>query len=158
MIGVEARLAIADLFADYGACLDGDRLEDWLDCFVEGCEYRIVSRENLRRGLPLALMLCENKDMLRDRVVSLREANEYSVHTDKHVIGGVRVREAVEGGYAAEAGYAMFQADAEGTGSLYSFGTYEAECVFEGGAAPKFRRMTVVVDNWNIPHMLSTPI
>ena len=122
MIPVEARLAITDLFADYGACLDGDRLEDWLDCFIEGCEYRIVSRENLRRGLPLSLMLCENKDMLRDRVVSLREANEYSVHTDKHVIGSVRVKEAAEDGYAVEAGYAMFQADAEGTGSLYSFG------------------------------------
>ena len=157
MIGVEARLAIADLFADYGACLDGDRLEDWLECFAEGCRYEIVSRENLRRGLPLALMLCENKDMLRDRVVSLREANEYSVHTDKHVIGGVRIKKAVEGGFAVEADYAMFQADAEGTGSLYSFGTYDAECELAGGAA-KFRRMTVVVDNWNIPHMLSTPI
>ena len=157
MIGLEARLAIADLFADYGACLDGDRLEDWLECFVEGCTYRIVSRENLRRELPLALMLCENKDMLRDRVVSLREANEYSVHTDKHVIGGVRVRGAVDGGYAAEADYAMFQADAEGTGSLYSFGTYVAVCELEGDAA-KLRSMTVVVDNWNIPHMLSTPI
>ena len=157
MIPIEARLAIADLFADYGACLDGDRLEDWLDCFVEGCEYRIVSRENLRQGLPLALMLCENKDMLRDRVVSLREANEYSVHTDKHVIGGVRITGPVDGGYAVEAGYAMFQADAEGTGSLYSFGTYVAECELAAGAA-KFRRLTVVVDNWNIPHMLSTPI
>ena len=157
MIPVETRLAIADLFADYGACLDGDRLEDWLECFVEGCVYRIVSRENLRRELPLALMLCENKDMLRDRVVSLREANEYSVHTDKHVIGGVRIKEPVDGGYAAEADYAMFQADAEGTGSLYSFGTYVAECELAGGTA-KLRRMTVVVDNWNIPHMLSTPI
>ena len=157
MIGVEARFAIADLFADYAACLDGGRLEDWLDCFAAGCTYEIVSRENLRRGLPLALMLCENKDMLRDRVVSLREANEYSVHTDKHVIGGVRIREPVDGGFAVEADYAMFQADAEGTGSLYSFGTYVAECALAGDAA-KFRRMTVVVDNWNIPHMLSTPI
>ena len=157
MIPIEARLAIADLFADYGAGLDGDRLEDWLGCFVEGCVYRIVSRENLRRGLPLALMLCENKDMLRDRVVSLREANEYRVHTDKHVIGGVRIREPVDGGYPVEADYAMFQADAEGAGSLYSFGTYVAECVFADDAA-KLRSMTVVVDNWNIPHMLSTPI
>ncbi len=157
MIPIEARLAIADLFADYGACLDGDRLEDWLDCFVEGCEYRIVSRENLRRGLPLALMLCENKDMLRDRVVSLREANEYRVHTDKHVIGGVRIKGPADSGHAVEADYAMFQADAEGAGSLYSFGTYVAECEIADSTA-KFRSMTVVVDNWNIPHMLSTPI
>ena len=157
MISIEERFAIADLFADYAACLDGDRLEDWLECFVEDCLYRIISRENVRLGLPLTLMLCENKDMLRDRIVSLREANEYSVHTDKHLIGSVRIQGPREDGYAVEADYAMFQADAEGTGSLYSFGTYESEVVFVGDA-PKFRSHSVIVDNWNIPHMLSTPI
>lgn len=157
MISVEARLAIQDLFADYGACLDGGRLEDWLELFVEDCVYRIVPRENVALGLPATLMLCENKDMLRDRVVSLREANEYSVHTDKHVIGAVRVTAPVDGGYAVEAGYAMFQADHEGNGSLYSFGTYVDEVVLDGSVA-KFRDKTVIVDNWSIPHMLSTPI
>ncbi len=51
MIAVEARLAIDDLFADYGAHLDADRLEDWLELFVEDCVYQIVPRENAELGL-----------------------------------------------------------------------------------------------------------
>ena len=158
MISIEARTAIDDLFADYGACLDSDRLEDWLDLFTEDCVYQIVPRENVELGLPVTLMLCENKNMLRDRIVSLRQANEYSVHTDKHLISSVRVKSVSDDdGYAVEANYAMYQADNEGNGSLYSFGTYVDEVVREG-AAVKFRRKTVIVDNWSIPHMLSTPI
>lgn len=158
MIAVEVRLAIDDLFADYGACLDSDRLEDWLDLFTEDCVYQIVPRENAELGLPVTLMLCENKNMLRDRIVSLRQANEYSVHTDKHLISNVRIKSpAGGGGYAVEANYAMYQADNEGNGSLYSFGTYHDEVVFDGDTA-RFRAKTVIVDNWSIPHMLSTPI
>jgi len=158
VISIEHRLAIDDLFADYGACLDSDRLEDWLDLFAEDCVYQIVPRENAELGLPVTLMLCENKDMLRDRIVSLREANEYSVHTDKHLITNVRIKGPADGGgYAVEANYAMYQADNEGNGSLYSFGTYIDEVIFDGAAA-KFRAKTVIVDNWSIPHMLSTPI
>ena len=157
MIAVETRLAIDDLLADYGALLDSDRLEDWLDLFVESCVYKIVPRENIDLGLPVTLMLCENKDMLRDRIVSLRQANEYSVHSDKHVIGRARIVGALDGGYAVEASYSMFQADNEGNGSLYSFGTYVDEVEIDGTSA-RFRNKTVIVDNWSIPHMLSTPI
>ena len=157
MIPIETRLAIDDLFADYGAYLDSDQLEDWLELFVEDCVYKIVPRENVDLGLPVTLMLCENKNMLRDRIVSLREANEYSVHTDKHVISNVRVKGPANDGFAVEANYAMFQADNEGNGSLYSFGTYIDEVVLDDDAA-KFRSKMVIVDNWSIPHMLSTPI
>ncbi len=157
MISIETRLAIDDLFAEYAARLDDDRLEDWLELFLEDCVYKIVPRENLALDLPVTLMWCENKNMLRDRVVSLRNANEYSVHTDKHIIGNIRFKGAIDGGYAVEAGYAMFQADFEGNGSLYSFGTYVDEIVMDGKAA-RFRNKTVIVDNWSIPHMLSTPI
>jgi anthranilate 1,2-dioxygenase small subunit len=158
VIATELRFAIDDLFADYGACLDSDRLEDWLELFTEDCVYQIVPRENAELGLPVTLMLCENKNMLRDRIVSLRQANEYSVHTDKHLITNVRVKGTTDdGGYSVEANYAMYQADNEGNGSLYSFGTYIDEIIHDADAV-RFRRKTVIVDNWSIPHMLSTPI
>jgi hypothetical protein len=51
----------------------------------------------------------------------------------------------------------MYQADNEGNGSLYSFGTYIDEIIHDADAV-RFRRKTVIVDNWSIPHMLSTPI
>ena len=117
-----------------------------------------MPRENAELDLKETLLLCKNKNMLRDRIVSLRQANEYSVHTDKHLISNVRVKDVTDdGGYAVENNYAMYQADNEGNGSLYSFGTYVDEIVHDGDAM-KFRRKTVIVDNWSIPHMLSTPI
>ena len=51
-----------------------------------------MPRENYVRGLPLQLMLCENKNMLRDRVISLRQANIYNIHVDRHLISAIRYR------------------------------------------------------------------
>ncbi|MEJ0069530.1 MAG: hypothetical protein WDO24_13255 [Pseudomonadota bacterium] len=64
-----------ELLFEYVARIDQDRLEEWLDLFVETARYQIVPRENVEQGLPVSLMLCTNKNMLRDRIVSLREAN-----------------------------------------------------------------------------------
>ena len=68
MISPDERFAVYDLLAEYAACLDDCRLNDWLDLFVEDCLYRIVPRENYAANLPLSLVLCDSKDMLRDRV------------------------------------------------------------------------------------------
>ncbi|MBI37473.1 MAG: hypothetical protein CL568_07825 [Alphaproteobacteria bacterium] len=158
MIEIEKRLAIQDLLFEYASCLDGDRLEEWLDLFVEECVYKIIPKQNVTLGLPVTLMLCENKNMLRDRIVSLRQANEYSIHTDKHIIGQFNIKKEPEKkSFMVEANYALFQTDNEGNGSLYSFGSYFDEVAFDNNV-PKFLCKTVIVDNWSIPHMLSTPI
>ena len=65
-----SREAAEDLVNDYADCLDSDRLEDWLELFTEDCSYRVLPRENADLGLPAPLMLCTNKNMLRDRVES----------------------------------------------------------------------------------------
>ena len=131
MIEVEKRFAIEDLYSAYASCLDSDQLEEWLDLFIEKCVYKIIPKQNVTLGLPVTLMLCENKNMLRDRIVSLRQANEYSIHTDKHLISNVCIKTEVDPNtIMVEANYALFQADNEGNGSLYSFGTYIDEVLF----------------------------
>ena len=87
MIDIEKRLEIEDLYNQYGSCLDDGLLENWLELFADKCSYKIMPRENIELGLPAALMLCENKNMLVDRIVSLRQANEFSVHrsTSSHI-------------------------------------------------------------------------
>ena len=75
--------------------------------------YKIVPRENHVRNLPLSLMLCENKDMLRDRVQSLRKANIYNIHTDRHLVSAIRVVGESNGDYQVEANYAVFQTRAK---------------------------------------------
>ena len=59
----------------------------WLDLFAAECRYQIVPRENFDRGLPAALVFCDSRAMLEDRIRALREANKYNIHTDRHVIG-----------------------------------------------------------------------
>ena len=68
----------ADLFAAYTDVLDEGPLEEWPMCFTEDATYRIVARENHVRGLPLALMLCESRAMMEDRVRAIQELSMYA--------------------------------------------------------------------------------
>lgn len=156
-VSIEERFAIHDLYAEYAAAIDESRLEDWLELFDETCTYRIVPRENYDAGLPLALVLCESKDMVRDRVLALRQANEYAIHVDRHIVSGIRLRGRVGDVVRVDADYAVFQSNSEGEASLFAVGQYVDEVVLVGARA-LFRAKTVVMDNSCVPHAISTPI
>lgn len=144
-----------DLLETYGRLLDEDRLEDWVELFAEDCRYEIISRENREQDLPLSLMLCDNKDMLRDRIFSLREANIFNIHRDCHVIGLARVTE--EAGITATAPYALFQSNQEGDSRLFSVGRYHLDLLQDGDSL-RIAKQIVVVDTGAIPTLLATPI
>jgi anthranilate 1,2-dioxygenase small subunit len=154
---LDLRLQVHDLVETYGRLIDEDRLEEWVELFVEDCRYEIVSRENREQNLPLSLMLCENKDMLRDRIYSLRNANIYNIHSDCHVIGLVRASGAGAEAIAASAAYSLFQSNQEGDSRLFSVGRYHLDLVEHEGEL-RIARQTVVVDTGAIPSLLATPI
>jgi anthranilate 1,2-dioxygenase small subunit len=145
------------LFEAYGRLLDEDRLEEWLDLFAETSRYEIVSRENRALNLPLSLMLCDNKDMLRDRIHSLRHANIFNIHRDCHVIGLVQAAPAENGRLSAGASYSLFQSNQEGETRLFSVGRYYFE-LLQHGDSLLIEQALVVVDTGTIPTLLATPI
>jgi anthranilate 1,2-dioxygenase small subunit len=147
-------MQVHDLIETYGRLLDADLLEDWVELFVEHCRYEIISRENKSQQLPLSLMLCDNKDMLRDRIFSLRRANIYNIHSDCHVIGLVRATQAP---LSATAAYSLYQSTQEGSSRLFSVGRYYLDLVADGDGL-KIMRQVVVVDTGAIPTLLATPI
>lgn len=151
------REAIRDLVVGYGHLIDEDRLEDWLDLFVEDCTYTVIARENVDQKLPLPLLSCDNKRMLRDRVSSYRNVNEYNLHSDRHVIGGVRFREETDAAWRIDASYSLFQTDVEGVSRLFLVGGYEMAGVFDEGG-PRLTAVRVIVDTASIPTLLATPI
>ena len=157
MIGTDIREAITDLMADFCHFLDDDRLEEWLDFFTEDCMYKVLSRENEASDLPLELLSCRNKNMLRARILSLREANIYNIHYDKHILGAVRILEEKNGDYHVQANYSLYQTNQDGVSELFSVGTYRDLVVFDRGM-PIFREKIAVVDTFGIPRLLSTPI
>jgi anthranilate 1,2-dioxygenase small subunit len=156
-VTADRRMQVHDLIETYGRLLDEDRLEAWLELFVEDCRYEIVSRENREQNLPISLMLCENKDMLRDRIFSLRKANIYNIHRDCHVIGLVRVVQEPSASITASASYSLFQSNQEGDSRLFSVGRYYLDLVEQEGKL-RISGQTVVVDTGSIPTLLATPI
>src|SRR5438309_3568386 len=91
------RLEIEQLYTDYVHCLDADELERWPDFFAEDCFYRITSAENYDAGLPLGLIYATSRNMLKDRVSALREANVYEPQRYRHLVSSIRtVGDAVE--------------------------------------------------------------
>jgi anthranilate 1,2-dioxygenase small subunit len=157
MIAAEARAAIADLLADYCHRIDDDDLEGWLDLFAEDCVYKILSRENEESKLPLELMSCLNKNKVRDRVLSLRQANIYNIHYDKHVLGAVRVLGLEDGLYRVQANYSVYQTNQDGETELFSVGTYRDRIAFAAGR-PLFKEKLVIADTFGIRRLLSTPL
>lgn len=146
-----------DLLFEYVARLDADRLEDWLDLFAEDASYQVVPRENVEQGLPASVILCTNKNMLRDRIVSLREANEYNLHYGRHLVSAPRVSDLGADRMRLRATYSVFQTDLEGNSKLFAVGEYDDEVAFVGGQ-PLFAKKYVVLDSYCVPNLLAVPL
>jgi len=73
----------------YVVAIDFDRLEEWPDFFTEKGVYEIVPKENADCGLPMAIMHCFGRPMMRERIFSLRQVNVFEPHTYRHVTSGL---------------------------------------------------------------------
>ena len=156
-VSSETRNILTALMAEYAMAIDEDRLEDWVELFDERCDYRVVTRENVEQGLPNVLMWCDNKDMLRDRVDSYRNVNEYNLHYDRHVLGPLRFTGENDGLWSFDVSYSLFQTTLEGESRLFSVGRYAVEAVVDKEKV-LLRAVKVIADTGQIPSLLATPI
>ena len=154
---VERQYAVEQLLARYVQCIDDDRLEEWPAFFADACDYRIVARENAERGLPLATFSCDSRGMLRDRVVSLRNANIYERHRYRHLVSSTVIGTISADSLQARSHYAVFRTRTNGVSEAYSVGTYDDEIVSRDGEL-LFRRKLVTFDTNRIDSLLVTPL
>ena len=155
---LETELRIGRLNQEYARCIDEDRLESWVDFFVgEDARYLIHPRENADAGLEGYWMYCENKPMMRDRIVALRKANIYNIQYDRHIVGGSQIVGAEDGIYDVRTNYCVIQTDVEGRSEVFSAGEYRDKVVLTNGDA-RFREKIVVPDTFNIERPLAVPL
>jgi len=149
--------ALYDLFTAYGALIDAAEFDAWLALFAAACTYHIMPQENYQQGLPAALVYCDSRGMLEDRIRALSEANKYNIHTDRHLIGLPRLIGADGDAKLVEAPFAVYQTDQEGETRLFGTGLYRDRIVVEGGRL-KFRDKLVLLDTFAVPTLLATPL
>lgn len=154
---VAERLALADLYSDYAACLDEGRLEEWPEFFTEDCLYRVVPRENYERGYPLSTLAFESKGMLKDRVYSVVNTLFHAPYYQRHIVAAPRIRSASDGVVRAEANYVVIRTRHDQPSEVFNAGRYIDVVVQEDGRY-KFRERLCVFDSELIPNSIIYPI
>ena len=160
MSGLDAvvrRLEIEQLYTDYVHCLDADELELWPDFFTEDCFYRITSAENYEAAMPLGLIHATSRNMLKDRVSALREANIYEPQRYRHLVSSIKVMEEREPTLDLTANFLVVRTMQEGDMTLFAAGRYLDQVSCEDGVW-KFARKTVILDSRQIDTLLAIPI
>jgi 3-phenylpropionate/cinnamic acid dioxygenase small subunit len=148
---------IEALFYDYAEAIDEDRVEEWPEFFIEDGVYKIVSRENFDRGLPLATMLCESKGMMKDRVNAIRNLSMFAPRYLRHLIANVRVKSESVEGILVRSNYAVLQTLLGGETRVFNAGRYVDQIVRDGDFL-KFKSRVCIYDTVVIPNSLIYPL
>ena len=154
---VVRRLELEALYTDYVHCLDADELECWPDFFTEDCFYRITSAENYEAGMPLGLIHATSRNMLKDRVSALREANIYEPQRYRHLVSSIKIIKDREDTLDLMANFLVVRTMQEGDMTIFGAGCYLDQVQRRDGLW-KFTRKTVLLDSRQIDTLLAIPI
>src|SRR5437879_11521337 len=94
ILTAELRLDVQEFYARYAECLDGGRLQQWPEFFLDSCTYRVTTRRNLRLGPEEHLVSLSTKTTMRDRLVAIGQSEDYEPHTQRHLIPPFRLQAA----------------------------------------------------------------
>jgi anthranilate 1,2-dioxygenase small subunit len=143
----------------YAATLDEQRLMEWVDMFTDDALYVVLSRENFERNLPVGVIYCDSKGMIRDRAFALQETAMFAPRYLRHMISNLSLgQRADDGTITARANYVVLQVLLDRPdATLHQVGTYY----------DKFRRTAdglrlaerrCVYDNLLVPNALCVPV
>lgn len=150
-------MRLADLYCAYADALDDGQLEAWPDFFTEDCLYKITPRENFEQNLPVALVYCESRNMLFDRVVAIRETTLYLPRLMRHLTDNIRLREIRPDGLRLTANFALFQTMVDRPSELFMCGRYHDRVVDDGDRL-RFAERICVYDSTIVPTSLVYPV
>lgn len=135
---------------------DGD-CTAWPDFFVDDCFYKITTADNFAQNLEAGLMWMDSKNMLRDRILSLLEANVYERHSYRHLIGQPYITDIEGDELDSETSFMVARITREGPTDLFATGRYiDRYRVTEDDA--KIVRRIVVLDSGYIDTLLGFPL
>ena len=151
------RAELHELIDHYSNVLDNDRLEEWPGLFAEDCHYEIIPKENEDLGLPAPVIYCDSIRMIRDRVVSLRNANIYEKVTYRHFVSGLEFNEGDNGTIAMSSSYLVISTSQAGVSTVYQAGVYD-DLVVRTPDGLRFKSKRCIYDTLRVQTLLAIPI
>jgi len=153
----QLRAEIEALCARSAELLDEGPLAAWPSLFAEHGSYRIVTRENLDQGWPLALMLCESRAAIEDRVHAIEHLSLTIPRRVRHMTSGLRISADAEG-WRVEANFAVFETLAGAQTVCFAAGLYRDRIIRDADGALRFRERTAICDSALIRNSLVVPL
>jgi 3-phenylpropionate/cinnamic acid dioxygenase small subunit len=157
MSSTELRLTLDALYAEYAACLNDERFEEWPEMFTDDAIYKIIPRENYERGLPLATWLSEGRGYLLDRVVAIRKTIMYAPRYMHRTVSGIRVLGWRNDVLLVRASYLAVETLLDDSSRVFNCGQYIDELVGVNDQL-KFKQKLCVFDSLVIPNTLIYPL
>lgn len=138
--GVEA------LYAIHAERICDDELEAWTELYTPDCLYKLTSRLNHERGLPLSPILAESQGALSDRVAAIRNTMVWSPRCVTHTVSGIRIVKREGNFLHTRSMFAVFQTMIDGTTMLHMVGrTFDKIAV--DGISMKFAERVAIYDS-----------
>jgi salicylate 5-hydroxylase small subunit len=162
-MSADTLLGLVALNAEYAAVLDNGDFSRWPDLFTEDAVYRLQSRENFDRGLPLATLSFESRGMLKDRVYGAAETIFHDPYYQRHVIGLPRVLahsgDGADGrpGLRCECNYVVLRTRRDAMPEVLSVGRY-IDRVVQTPEGLRFAERLAIFDNDLIANSIIYPI
>ena len=156
-LDADTLLALHALYSDYAAVLDSGDFRRWPDFFTEDGLYKLQSRENHDRGLPLATLAFESRGMLRDRVFGAAETIYHDPYYQRHVTGLPRLLSRGDDGLRCEAPYVVIRTKRDAMPEVLSVGRY-LDRVVQTAEGLRFAERLAIFDNDLIANSLIYPI
>jgi len=145
-----------ELYARHAQAICDDELEKWPELFTENCQYKIISRVNYDRNLPLSVIFAESQGALKDRVIAIRNTMVYAPRYMSHLVTGVRIIETLADSLKSRSQFAIYHTLSDGNAQLHLIGrTFDQ--IDTSAADWKFSQRTVVFDNELVPGSVVYP-
>jgi anthranilate 1,2-dioxygenase small subunit len=148
---------IRHFYEEYTICLDNNDFERWPSFFVEEAQYRIISREDFDRNLPLGAMTCDGVGMIQDRVTALTKVLVYEPRIWRRFVSSVQVLSTKGGIIESRANFLLYESLIDREPRLNMLGQYVDMLIHENGSF-KIKSRDCVYDNYRIHTTLFAPV
>jgi 3-phenylpropionate/cinnamic acid dioxygenase small subunit len=156
-VPLELRARLEDLYCAYDDTLNDGELERWPELFAEACVYQVLPRENHEQGLPVAVIYCESRNMLIDRVVALRETMLYVPRIVRRITSGICLRAIVQNDLRLTANFLLIETMPNQPSAVFLCGRHQDRVVDDGGVL-RFAERLCIYDSTIVPTSLVYPV
>ena len=156
-ISIVQRECIEDFLLRYAHTIDDGELERWPDFFTEDGSYKIITRENHDEKLPLGILSCEGRGMMKDRIIAMRQANIFEPHTYCHLIGKPQLEALSTNEFLARSNFTVIRTMQDGRTEIFAVGKY-LDIIVMHDRRPLLKKRHAVLESRRVDILLVYPL